>query len=193
MGRSWKKATVAVAATLGLASMAVLAGRPLWLRSMAAHNDHLWHLHGSASPPGSGSGRQATGPMFMDFLMGGPLAAEAARKVAAQVPAAPKTLQPRVTREGGATVREYTLEISEQVIDYGDGNAWTAWTYNGSVPGPTLRARPGETLRVKVRNRHNRVHSFHTPLSHYPIENDGSQANTITGKGSGAMIPPGTA
>lgn len=59
----------------------------------------------------------------------------AARKVAAQVPAAPKALQPRVTREGGATVREYTLEISEQVIDYGDGNAWTVWTYNGSVPG----------------------------------------------------------
>jgi FtsP/CotA-like multicopper oxidase with cupredoxin domain len=94
-------------------------------------------------------------------------------------------------------VREYTLEIVPTDIDYGGGNVWHAWTYKladsptGSVPGPTLYANVGERLRVRVRNRHNLVHSFHTHLTHYSLESDGSQLNTITGRGAGAMIPPG--
>lgn len=128
---------------------------------------------------------------FMDLLMGGPLAAQAAAQIAAAAPAAPTPLRPRVYRQGARTVREYTLEIVERVIDFGGGNSWTVWTYNGSVPGPTLRVKAGEILRVRVRNRHNRTHSLHTHLSHYPLENDGSQANIIAGRGTGAMIAPG--
>jgi len=128
--------------------------------------------------------------MFMDLLMGGPLAAEAAKQVAAQVKG-PQPTVPKVYQRGTVTVREYTLEISQRVIDYGGGNTWTVWTYNGTVPGPTLRVNAGEILRVRVINHHTRTHSFHTHLSYYPLENDGSQANTISGKGTGAMIPPG--
>ncbi len=132
--------------------------------------------------------------MFMDYLMGGPLAAQAAQLAAAQLasrPAAAAPPRPRVLQAGGRTVREYTLETVERTIDFGGGNTWTVWTYNGSVPGPTLRGRVGEILRVRVINRHTRTHSFHTHLSHYPIEYDGSQMNIISGKGTGAMIPPG--
>jgi len=94
-------------------------------------------------------------------------------------------------------VREYTLDIVPTDIDYGGGNVWHAWTYKladqprGSVPGPTLTVTVGEKLRVRVRNRHNLVHSFHTHLTHYALESDGSQLNVITGQGAGAMIPPG--
>lgn len=94
-------------------------------------------------------------------------------------------------------VREYTLEIVPTDIDYGGGNVWHAWTFKladqpkGTVPGPTLTVTVGEKLRVRVRNRHDLVHSFHVHLSHYPLEYDGSQANIITGRGRGAMIPPG--
>jgi len=35
------------------------------------------------------------------------------------------------------------------------------------------------------------VHSFHTHFANYDMESDGSQANIISGKGAGAMIPPG--
>lgn len=95
------------------------------------------------------------------------------------------------------TVREYTLEIVPTDIDYGGGNVWHAWTFKladqpkGTVPGPALTVTVGEKLRVRVRNRHNLVHSFHTHLSHYTLENDGSQLNIISGRGPGAMIPPG--
>jgi len=130
--------------------------------------------------------------MFMDLLMGGPRAAEAAAQVARALPEEPRReLQAQVSTRDGRTVREYTLVIQEKVFDFGGGNRWRAWTYNGTVPGPTLRVRKGEILRVRVINRHNRTHSFHAHLSRYPIEMDGSQANVITGRAPRAMIPPG--
>jgi len=105
-----------------------------------------------------------------------------------------------VNRGGGAaaqTVRDYSLEVVPADIDYGGGNIWHAWTYKladapkGTVPGPTLTVTVGEKLRVRVKNSLDIVHSFHTHLANYDIESDGSQINTITGKGAGAMIPPG--
>ena len=101
---------------------------------------------------------------------------------------------------GGATaqtVREYNLEVVAADIDYGDGNVWHAWTYKlagepaGTVPGPTLEARVGEKLVVHVTNKLDIVHSFHSHMENYSLENDGSQLNTITGIGAGAMIKPG--
>ncbi len=151
---------------------------PIPERTPSASTDPLSHL-------------QHQGVMFMDLIMGGPVAAQAAQRIAAAAPAAPAAPAPRVFQERGKTIREYTIDITEKTIDYGGGNLWTVWTYNGSVPGPTLRGNVGEILRVKVRNKHTRVHSLHTHLSHYRIENDGSQANIITGKGTGAMIAPG--
>jgi len=128
---------------------------------------------------------------FMDLLMGGPLAAEAAVEVSAlaQQPSNPNA--PRVYQEGGKTVREYSLEIREKVFDFGGGNTWTAWTYNGSVPGPTLRVNVGEILWVRVTNHLNRVHTFHSHMQYYQLQYDGSQVNIVNNKGTGAMIPPG--
>ncbi|MDR7418364.1 MAG: multicopper oxidase domain-containing protein [Armatimonadota bacterium] len=172
-----------------LVAIGVLAGRPLW-SPRPVHHDHVQHQTGAGGAPVS-QAAHPTPQMFMDVLMGGPLGAQAARAIAAAVPAMQPSLQPRITKQGTTTVREYTLEISEKTIDYGGGNAWTVWTYNGTVPAPTLRVKLGELLRVRVVNKHTRVHSFHTHLSYYPIENDGSQANIINNKGAGAMIPPG--
>jgi len=89
------------------------------------------------------------------------------------------------------TVRDYTLEIVPKDIDYGGGAVWHAWTYNGTVPGTTIRVKVGELLRVKLVNKHNLVHSFHTHLTNYEFKYDGSQANVIGNDGAGAMVPPG--
>lgn len=168
-----KAVIVLIAAVAGLAAaLARPVTAPAPIGGVPSHADHN-ELH------------------FMDLLMGGPLAARAAAQAAAAAPAAPAGLQPKVYQEAGRTVREYTLEITEKTIDFGNGNIWTVWTYGWSVPAPTLRANVGETLKVRVVNRHNRTHSFHTHLSYYPLENDGSQANILAGKGTGAMIAPG--
>jgi FtsP/CotA-like multicopper oxidase with cupredoxin domain len=97
------------------------------------------------------------------------------------------------------TVREYNIEIVSKDIDYGGGNIWHAWVYRnaddpndtGSVPGPTLEVNVGEKLVVNVTNTLDFVHSFHSHMENYSLESDGSQINTITGIGAGAMIPPG--
>lgn len=97
------------------------------------------------------------------------------------------------------TVRVYNLEIVGADIDYGNGNVWHAWVYRnaddpddtGSVPGPALYANVGEKLVVHVTNKLDVVHSFHTHMENYSLESDGSQLNTITGVGAGAMIQPG--
>ena len=87
-------------------------------------------------------------------------------------------------------VREYTLIVEAKQMTVGD-RTWEVWTYNGTVPAPTLRAKVGETLRVKLINHHNLTHSFHTHLSGYKFEMDGSQANVIAGKGADSMVAPG--
>ena len=121
--------------------------------------------------------------------------------IVAPIAAVAGTLAALALRDGGQaeaqTVREYTLEVVPADIDYGGGNVWHAWTYKladapaGTVPGPTLRVTAGEKLRVHVKNKLDVVHSFHTHLSNYDIESDGSQINIISDKGAGAMIPPG--
>jgi FtsP/CotA-like multicopper oxidase with cupredoxin domain len=94
-------------------------------------------------------------------------------------------------------VRDYDLEIVGADIDYGNGNVWHAWTFKdaaaegGTVPGPTLVVNVGEKLVVNVQNNLDLIHSFHTHLTNYDLESDGSQLNTITGVGAGAMMPPG--
>jgi nitrite reductase (NO-forming) len=88
------------------------------------------------------------------------------------------------------TTRHYTLIIEGTNIQ--EGNAvWHAWTYNGTVPGPTLHAWVGDKIVVHVINDLNLIHSFHTHLVNYNFSNDASQANIIVGMGQGSMIMPG--
>lgn len=49
-------------------------------------------------------------------------------------------------------VWEYHLRSAEGQADWGIGGGTAVWSYNGSVPGPTLRGRVGETLRVAYDN-----------------------------------------
>ena len=49
---------------------------------------------------------------------------------------------------------------------------YPAWAYNGQVPGPTLRAREGDLLRVVFRNRDAHPHTIHFHGFH-PANMDG--------------------
>ena len=89
------------------------------------------------------------------------------------------------------TTRYYTLNIEGADIQEGPNAVWHAWTFNGTVPGPTLHAEVGDTIVVKVNNHLNLMHSFHTHLVNYNFSNDASQANIIVGMGVGSMIMPG--
>jgi len=90
----------------------------------------------------------------------------------------------------GQTVRNYTLIAQVTTMTVGT-TTWDTWTYNGTVPGPTLIGKVGDTLRVTLINQANLIHSIHTHLTNYNFSYDGSQANVISGVGAGSMVPPG--
>jgi multicopper oxidase len=48
--------------------------------------------------------------------------------------------------------REYKFNASISTVNLGTGRSFKAWTYNDEVPGPEIRVREGETLRVVLRN-----------------------------------------
>lgn len=49
--------------------------------------------------------------------------------------------------------RSYALQAAPDTVTVFDGRPLQVWAYNGQVPGPTLRVRVGERLRVTFTNR----------------------------------------
>jgi FtsP/CotA-like multicopper oxidase with cupredoxin domain len=84
----------------------------------------------------------------------------------------------------GRVVREWELFATEHEIEVAPGVKFAAWTYNQRVPGPTLRAREGELLRITFLNGSQHPHTIHFHGIH-PAEMDG-----VAGLGAGE-IPPG--
>ena len=64
-------------------------------------------------------------------------------------------------RASGQTVREYKVIASDRNIEVMPGLFYPAWTYNGQVPGPTLRATEGDLVRVHFENAGTHEHSMH--------------------------------
>src|SRR5438270_11812976 len=47
---------------------------------------------------------------------------------------------------GGRMLREFEIEAGDQELELAPGVRFAAWSYNGRVPGPTLRATEGDLL-----------------------------------------------
>ena len=61
----------------------------------------------------------------------------------------------------GQTVREYAITAVDREIEIAPGVLYPAWTYNGQVPGPTLRATEGDVVRVHFTNGGTHPHTIH--------------------------------
>lgn len=61
----------------------------------------------------------------------------------------------------GRTLRTFEIVAQDKEIEIVPGIFFPAWTYNGRVPGPTLRATEGERLRIVFRNESSHVHTMH--------------------------------
>ena len=67
---------------------------------------------------------------------------------------------PALPHEPGR-VRSYTLVARDRQIEVAEGVMFDAWTYNGTVPGPVLRATEGDILRVHFTNSGSHPHTIH--------------------------------
>ena len=62
----------------------------------------------------------------------------------------------------GTSLREYTLIASDQQTkEVSPGVFYNVWTFNGTIPGPTLRATEGDLVRVTLINNGTKFHSIH--------------------------------
>ncbi len=80
-------------------------------------------------------------------------------------------------------VREWDLVAEEKVIEVAPGVKYAAWAYNGRVPGPTLRAREGERLRIRFTNGSHHPHTVHFHGIHT------AAMDGVTGIGAGNIAP----
>jgi FtsP/CotA-like multicopper oxidase with cupredoxin domain len=62
---------------------------------------------------------------------------------------------------GGQTLRTFDVTAVDKEIEIAPGITFPAWTYNGRVPGPTLRVTEGDRVRVAFRNGGSHPHSMH--------------------------------
>lgn len=84
----------------------------------------------------------------------------------------------------GRVLREWEVFAVDREIEVAPGVTFPAWTFNGRVPGPTLRCREGELLRIRFVNGSRHPHTMHFHGVH-PSDMDG-----VPGQGAG-VIPSG--
>jgi manganese oxidase len=66
-----------------------------------------------------------------------------------------------VKREQGRTVREFHIEAGISTLQLNHSTSFVAWSFNGRVPGPTLRVKEGDRVRVIFHNQAGHAHSIH--------------------------------
>jgi FtsP/CotA-like multicopper oxidase with cupredoxin domain len=81
-------------------------------------------------------------------------------------------IPPRALPHEPGRVREYDVVAVDRQIEVAQGVFFEAWTYNGTVPGPIIRATEDDILRVNFTNGGSHPHTIHFHGIH-PGEMDG--------------------
>ena len=76
-------------------------------------------------------------------------------------------------RADGSLLREYWIYAEDKEIEIAPRVFFPAWTYNGQVPAPTIRATEGDRIRIYFTNRGTKPHTMHFHGFH-PSSMDGS-------------------
>ena len=88
------------------------------------------------------------------------------------------TLPPAPDGQPAGAVREIELAVEERLIEVAADVFFEAWTYNGTVPGPIIRATEGDTVRINFKNRTGMSHNLHFHGAHRP-EQDGQREAAV--------------
>ena len=157
---------IGVLVAVGLGLLAAQAGAPAATGRVAA------------PPPAQGGSAQTTPAAPQSGAAAG--AAQPAQP-AVEIVKRPEEVPAPIDRTSPATVR-VDLETKEVVGVAADGTTFPYWTFNGTVPGPFIRARVGDTLELHMKN---------SAGSAWPHSID---LHAVTGPGGGATVtqtPPG--
>jgi FtsP/CotA-like multicopper oxidase with cupredoxin domain len=152
----------------------VLAGLPLLRAAAASAEEHPGadHVGAAGSPPDHAT--------VMERLASGGKSGETATDALLYPPPAEPARHGRV--------RELELVAESREVEIAPGVRFPAWTYNGSVPGPVIRATEGDRLRVRFRNEGGHPHTIHFHGTHAPGM-DGSGKPVAPGQSFTYEIP----
>ena len=112
---------------------------------------------------------------------GAPSAAKAKPVTVKEISRAASDVPPPITRTTPTTV-VVNLETKEVTATLDDGQTYDYWTFDGTVPGPMLRVRVGDTVELHLKNAPNDVMQHSIDL------------HAVNGPGGGAtatIVSPG--
>ena len=66
----------------------------------------------------------------------------------------------RLAPASRANVKEFIIPITHDTVEIANATKYEGWTFGGTVPGPILRVRQGDLVRIKVVNRAPMPHSI---------------------------------
>ena len=58
----------------------------------------------------------------------------------------------RLAPVGSATVKEFRIPITDDTVEIAPGVRYAGWTFGGTIPGPAIRVREGDRVRIKLVN-----------------------------------------
>src|SRR6266702_2764930 len=68
-----------------------------------------------------------------------------------------------------AAVKEFRIPIRDATIEVAKGVTYRSWTFGGTVPGPVIRVREGDLVRIRLVNEASMPHSIDFHAARIPM------------------------
>ena len=75
-----------------------------------------------------------------------------------------------VAAPSGATIREFRIPMTHQTIEIAPGVEYDGWTFGNTVPGPVIRVRQGDMVKVTLVNESPMPHSIDFHSARIPMD-----------------------
>jgi FtsP/CotA-like multicopper oxidase with cupredoxin domain len=127
---------------------AILATALMFCPVYAQEHEREGHMHGEEQAPASDEEYiRVMSPAGYDVVIGrkNPL----------------PELTPKIVKEGGKTIKVFRLTVKDVKFEISPGKTVEGWGFNGQVPGPIIRVKEGDRLRVIMTNETDDKHTFH--------------------------------
>ena len=79
------------------------------------------------------------------------------------------TYQAALSPASRASVKEFRIPILDATVEVAQGVTYRGWTFGGTVPGPVVRVREGDLVRIRLVNKASMPHSIDFHAARIPM------------------------
>ena len=83
--------------------------------------------------------------------------------------AAGAVYNPTLAPVSAAPVKEFRIPIRDAKLEIADGVTYNGWSFGGTVPGPVIRVREGDLVRIRLVNEASLPHSIDFHAARIPM------------------------